>query len=721
VSPSPDNAARSGSYESGWLAINRLYRQGGSLSGHERKILYRNQGNGRFVDISSVAGLDFPDDGRAFASLDFDLDGDLDLVLVNRNSPQLRLLRNDGSEVRHSVAFRLEAKKGNRDAVGARLILEVAGHRFTKTVRSGSGFLSQPSRAVYFGLGEKVAPLRLTIHWPSGELQSFESILADQLIRITEGQNDFTSVPFHSRSQPRPDEGKPGAVPIEQVRSADEGEKGIWLTDPVPTPSFELRGLDGKTYNLESFQGHRILLNFWATWCAPCKAELSDLTRHRARIEAKGWVPLLVSVDEPGEEDKVRQYVKSNGLPWPVLFADEEMVKEYNILLRQFFDQATDLVIPTTFLVNESGETVKLYLGTTSADQIFKDSERMPRSRNELLSLAVPFPGQAFSTEFRRNWVSLADSFAKLGSWAKALAYAKHGITIQPDNPEAHDQLGLLYAKQGRWSEALEAHQKAIDLGLSDSAVYSHRAAALAHLGKLSEADTAAELAVKQDPESPWAIRIWAKIKAERGDRDEALSALQRSLAFDPEDPDAFYTLGLLHLRSSRLAEADEAFRRAVQLDPRHAEALNMLGVLCARKGNLDEARGLFGRALEARADFAEAHANLGLLYLQQRDWKQAEKSLQSALSARPNYADALNNLGLVYVQVGRLQEALPLFKRARMENPRLAQAYLAEAKALMEIGDRDRAISTLNDLLKIQPQDPTALEWLSQMSKQSR
>lgn len=162
MSSSPETAARSGTYENGWIAINRLIREGGTWSGHERKVLYWNQGDGQFSDVSGVSGLDFPEDGRAFAAFDFDQDGDLDLVVKNRNSPQLRLLRNDSAGTNHSIAFRLQGSKTNHDAVGARLLLETSKRSYSKIVRSGSGFLSQPSRIVYFGLGSETIARSLT-------------------------------------------------------------------------------------------------------------------------------------------------------------------------------------------------------------------------------------------------------------------------------------------------------------------------------------------------------------------------------------------------------------------------------------------------------------------------------------------------------------------------------------------------------------------------------
>ena len=93
VAKSPQNATPSSKYEQGWNAINELIRSDASWSGPERNTFYLNNRDGTFSDLSGTLGLDFPDDSRAFALLDLDHDGHLELVLKNRTAPQLRILR----------------------------------------------------------------------------------------------------------------------------------------------------------------------------------------------------------------------------------------------------------------------------------------------------------------------------------------------------------------------------------------------------------------------------------------------------------------------------------------------------------------------------------------------------------------------------------------------------------------------------------------------------
>ena len=105
------NATSALNYERGWNAINELIRSDSSWSGRERNVFYANNRDGTFSEISGIAGLDFPDDSRAFVLADLDHDGRLEVILKNRNAPQLRVLHNAMKDIGHSIAFRLRGNE----------------------------------------------------------------------------------------------------------------------------------------------------------------------------------------------------------------------------------------------------------------------------------------------------------------------------------------------------------------------------------------------------------------------------------------------------------------------------------------------------------------------------------------------------------------------------------------------------------------------------------
>src|SRR5260370_19515770 len=88
-----------------------------------------NNGEGKVAGVWEGVGLDFIEDSRTFALADFDLDGRVEMILKNRNSPQLRLLRNVMAELRPAIAFRLRGKTSNPDALGAAVTVETESGR----------------------------------------------------------------------------------------------------------------------------------------------------------------------------------------------------------------------------------------------------------------------------------------------------------------------------------------------------------------------------------------------------------------------------------------------------------------------------------------------------------------------------------------------------------------------------------------------------------------
>jgi hypothetical protein len=170
-----------------------------SWNGYEHNVLLRNEGvapNGtlQFTDVAMASGADDIRDARGIATADFDNDGDLDIVVNNNPGDSGRaelsratLLRNNVGERRNWLAVELRGTASNRDAVGASVTVEAGNEKFTRLVSAGSGFASQQSARLYFGLGDKTQVDVVTVHWPNGRVEKFAKQAARQMIRITEG------------------------------------------------------------------------------------------------------------------------------------------------------------------------------------------------------------------------------------------------------------------------------------------------------------------------------------------------------------------------------------------------------------------------------------------------------------------------------------------------------------------------------------------------------
>lgn len=158
--------------------------------------LFHNERNGRFADVTKISGNGFtvPHAGRGAAFADFDNDGNIDVVVGNNNDPPL-LLHNSGAPGRHFVTFHLVGVKSNRDAMGARVILEAGGLKQIREVAGGGSYLSQSDLRAHFGLGESTKVDSVEIRWPSGLRQLFHDIAADRFYEVEEGKNQLSPAP----------------------------------------------------------------------------------------------------------------------------------------------------------------------------------------------------------------------------------------------------------------------------------------------------------------------------------------------------------------------------------------------------------------------------------------------------------------------------------------------------------------------------------------------
>jgi len=99
-------------------------------------------------------------------------------------------------------------------------------------------------------------------------------------------------------------------------------------TEPVPAPEFSLRDLQGNTLTLASYKGKVLILNFWATWCPPCRREIPGFIEAYRELKDKGLEILGVSVDDMSEA-ALGQWVRDAGMNYPVALATAKIVADY--------------------------------------------------------------------------------------------------------------------------------------------------------------------------------------------------------------------------------------------------------------------------------------------------------------------------------------------------------------------------------------------------------
>lgn len=631
VAKSPLNSSPSPNYEHGWNAINELIRSDGKWSGNERNIGYLNNGDGTFSDISGAAGVDFADDSRAFALADLDHDGRLEVVLKNRTAPQLRMLRNVMNEIGNSISFRLRGTNSNRDAIGAAVTVEAGGRRQTKYLQAGSGFLSQHSKELSFGVGDFAGTVSAAIRWPSGLNQTLQ-LPVNHRIEIEEGSANFAAKPY--------------SHPLWSGNSAHAADKveplptscETWLIEPLPAPDFSLPDATGKTLQLRSLRENVVLLNLFANNSDSSNEQLRQFQNSYPALHSTVRI-VAINVDPAASQARGKEF------SFPILVATQEMVGIYNVIYRYLFDRRRDLPVPASFLIDEHGNIVKLYQGVIHPNQVLKDVRMMPHTVEERIQKALPFPGKLYQGEFRRNAFTYGVAFFQRGYLDQAAASFQQAIVSKPSDAEAYYNLGTLYLRGSEYAQARQNLEQAVTLR----------------------------------PNHPEAWNNLGMLSAQQGDPEQAIRDFKQSLTFKPDYVIAMVNLANLYRRQHSFDEAASLLQRALQIQPNDPEVNYSAGMLYAQQDQVPRAEQYLQKAVTLRADYPDARNNLGVLFVREQRYSEAENQFKTCIAAAPTYDQAYLNLARLFVILDRKPEAREILEALLRQQPqhKLAQQAL--------------------------------------------
>ena len=140
-------------------------------------------------------------------------------------------------------------------------------------------------------------------------------------------------------------------VSVAQADVKDDAQTLSPLAKPFAAPAFTLRGEDGKTYRLSDYRGKVVVLNFWATWCPPCRYEMPSMERAHKKVAGDGIALLAINVGE--SEDEIFEFTGRYPVTFPLLLdSDGAVIRRYGVI-----------GLPTTFVIDPRGRVTHRAVG----------------------------------------------------------------------------------------------------------------------------------------------------------------------------------------------------------------------------------------------------------------------------------------------------------------------------------------------------------------------
>ncbi len=649
--------------------LGTLLKKGGSLSGHERNCGFLNlrgaqPQNARFANISAVSGLDFADDSRGLALVDWDYDGDQDILFSNRNAPRIRFMRNDGSNDNHFLALRLKGNGSNtnRDAIGARIELERMSSPdngspanptgtskrppMIQTLRAGEGFISQNSKWIHFGLGADKDLQKATVLWPGGTTEEFSNLEPDQHYELIQGTGTAKSW--------KPPIGKHQLVakppnlpsPTEKARSP--------LVTLAPLPSLKYESFAGKSQIIKVGEGKPLLVNLWATWCLPCVKELKEFADQAEIIQQHNLEIVALSVDglgsDEGDPAAAEKLIDKLGFPFEAGRATPQLLE----LLQEFHDSLIplqkSLPIPSSFLIDAKGRLSVIYKGPVTAEQLITDLKHSSLNREERLAATIDMQGQTIQHPRVQNLMSRDDArslfqivrITQQSDLKAAKKTYEEIIRLAPDFAQAHSKLGVVCLQLGELDEAKQ------------------------HLGN----------ALDIDPNLATALYNMGVIAARSGDFSSAEKYFRKVVQANPRSTEAVFNLGLILLNQQKYQAAKAYLDKALELAPANANILYNHGNANAALNNHENAIHDYSMAIQIQPAFFAAYRNRAKSSMRLGKYDAANDDYTKAIELAPQNANLHFNRGQIRQILGNTEAALDDYETTIRLNPMHVMAY---------------------------------------------
>jgi tetratricopeptide (TPR) repeat protein len=289
----------------------------------------------------------------------------------------------------------------------------------------------------------------------------------------------------------------------------------------------------------------------------------------------------------------------------------------------------------------------------------------------------------------------------------RAVGLLRETIRLNPENMQAHNNLGLALKAQGKFEEAIAVYRIAAKLRPDYALPHRNCGLALFAQGKIEAAITEYREAIRLEPDEPITrVDLAIALGSLRKD-EEAISHYREAIRLQPDYLEARNNLGLLLFKQEKLDEAIASYREAIRVQPTYALAHRNLGVALKRQEKLEQAIVELREAIRLQPTESVSHYILGQALKGQGKLDDAIAEFREAIRLKPDDPDYHDELGVALNDQGKLNEVVAEFREAIRLEPNEAVFHNHLGLALTAQQKIEEAILEHREEVRLRPDDP--------------
>ena len=620
VSPSPGHVAKV------IRETSDMCRAGYSFAGMQRNQCFLSIGQLGFANFSAASGIDFLQDGRGVATTDWDDDGDSDVILTSRNGCRLRILCNQLDSGNDFVQLTMVGTKSNVDAIGTRALvyLKDKPHPIIKTVSAGSGYLSQSSKRLTFGLGQKADIEKLTIVWPDGSSQDFTDVRPNRRYKIVEGQDTAAELPADRLDVQLAATTHSGSEQLPKVAKS-------LFNPPALVPALTMIQSDDKTYPVLGIKPKAATLIVVVDETSQSKALLQSISDQADSWDEKNAECIAVVTDAlgtggPSSRSTGKSMMDDVNFPFRWGVATEDTKTRISLWCGNSFGSQQMPRTPFGILFNKDREAVVFY----AADQInnselLEDVALTGLDVENIWNKVMPIPGRWFAP-YR---FSVADRLT--------LRLSELGQQVAAKELSSASGPFRAYELATKGFELLSTESYGLAKKFFREALKFDPESPMARVGLAKVLRREASQVIGQDTES-------SKQRSEL--QEKAAIHLDYALELEPTNVDAIVERSNLAIDSGQIAQAIKLLKRFVKLQPEKYEIHAIIGRLLFQGKQTSEAAQWLVEAFDKRPTLPYVAGDLGFLYLSVGEHPRGVQFLELANRLQPSDQNVRRLLG---------------------------------------------------------------------------